>query len=103
VPQLYAFRARIRPGLEDGYDETHARLPDEVVEAHLRAGIHDWKIWRYGRELFHLVECDDVEAAFRSLDEDPANARWQETIGPYVESFDAVPLHYVFGQRDQTG
>jgi L-rhamnose mutarotase len=87
MPQLVALHSVLRPGLEAGYDAAHARIPDELVEAHRRAGIHDWQIWRTGRHLFHLVECDDFEAAIRMLDNDPANERWQAVIGDYVDHF----------------
>jgi hypothetical protein len=66
-------------------------FPDDLVEAHPRAGIHDWTIWRSGRELFHLVECDDLETAFRLLD------------GDHVEQIDATPLQLVWRMRDQIG
>jgi L-rhamnose mutarotase len=103
LTHVIALRSVLREGCEDGYDAAHARIPDDLVDAHRRAGIHDWTIWRSGRELFHLVECDDLDAAFRALDGDPANTRWQALIGDYVESFDPTPLTFVWRMRDQTG
>jgi L-rhamnose mutarotase len=100
---VVALRSLLRAGCETGYDAAHARIPDDLVEAHRRAGIRDWAIWRSGRELFHLVECDDLDAAFRELDGDPANERWQAFIGPFVERFDPTPLAPVWRMRDQTG
>jgi L-rhamnose mutarotase len=101
VTQAVALRSRLRPGCEDAYDTAHVRIPGDMIEAHRRAGIHDWTIWRSGRELFHLVECDDLETAFRLLDGDPANERWQAFIDDYVESFDPTPLPLVWRMRDQ--
>ena len=103
MTRIVALRSLLRPGKEAGYDAEHARIPDDLVEAHRRAGIHDWTIWRSGRELFHLVECDDLETAFRLLDGDPANERWQVVIGDYVEHFDPTPLQLVWRMRDQPG
>jgi L-rhamnose mutarotase len=100
---LIALRSLLRAGREEGYDDAHVRIPDELVEAHRRAGIHDWGIWRSGRDLFHLVECDNLEAAFEELARDPANERWQAFIGDYVERFDPTPLARVWRVRDQTG
>ena len=41
-------------------------------------------IWRSGRDLFHLVDCDDLPTAFARLERDPANERWQAFIAAYV-------------------
>lgn len=101
MTQIVALRSLLRRDQEAGYDAAHARIPDELIEAHRRAGIHDWSIWRSGRELFHLVECDDLDTALRLLDGDPANERWHAFIGDYVEHFDATPLALVWRMRDQ--
>ena len=101
MTEVIALRSWLREGREAGYDAAHTRIPDELVEAHRRAGIEDWTIWRSGRELFHLVQCDDLDAAFRALERDPANERWQALIGDYVERFDAAPLPLVWRMGDQ--
>jgi L-rhamnose mutarotase len=98
---VVVLRSLLRAGREEGYDDAHLRIPDDLVEAHRRAGIRDWTIWRSGRDLVHLVECDDLEAAFRELARDPANERWQLFIGDYVEHFDPTPLALVWRMRDQ--
>jgi len=36
----------LHPGSDADYDEAHERIPDELIEAHRRVGIHDWRIWR---------------------------------------------------------
>jgi len=100
-----ALHSILRPGREEDYDLAHRRIPDDLLEAHLRAGVRDWRIWRSGRHLFHLVECDDLEASFRQLEHDPANERWQAFIGNYVDHMEpaagdpALPL--VWRMRDQ--
>ncbi len=98
---IVALHSVLRLGREADYDAVHARIPDELVEAHRRAGIRDWQIWRSGRDLFHLVDCDDLEAALRALEHDPVNERWQTFIGEYVERFDGTPLPLVWRMRDQ--
>jgi L-rhamnose mutarotase len=82
---LVALHTVLREGREADYDVAHARIPDDLMEAHRRAGIRDWRIWRSGRHCFHLVECDDFAAAVERLDRDPANERWQAFIGDYVD------------------
>lgn len=100
-----ALHSVLKPGREQDYDVVHARIPDDLVAAHRRAGIRDWWIWRSGRNLFHLVECDDLEAAFRQLEHDPANERWQAFIGEYVDHLEAptgqpmLPLVWRMGDQ----
>jgi L-rhamnose mutarotase len=85
-----ALHSVVREGYEDGYDSTHETIPVDLVASFARVGIHDWTIWRSGRDLFHVVDCDDFEAAMTALDSDPANRRWQATIGPFVDHFETV-------------
>ena|SRR5437764_11474438 len=85
MPELVAIHTVLREGKEQAYEEVHARIPDELMDAHRRAGIHDWRIWRSGRNLFHLVECDDFAAAMRKIEQEPANQHWQLFIGDYVD------------------
>jgi L-rhamnose mutarotase len=101
VSGVVALRSLLREEGEDDYDAAHVRIPHDLVEAHRRAGIHEWTIWRSGRDLFHLVECDDLEAAFHELSRDPANDRWQAFIGGYVERFDPTPMRLVWRMGDQ--
>ncbi len=82
-----ALHSEIVDGAVDGYVSTHERIPDDLVRTFGRIGIRDWTIWRSGHRLFHLVECDDWDAALRELADDPADHAWQQTIGPYVELF----------------
>lgn len=100
-----ALHSRLKPGRETAYDVVHERIPEDLLEAHLRAGITDWSIWRSGCDLFHLVECDDFPAALEQLAGDPANERWQAFIGDYVDhlvtSEDGSTLPLVWRMRDQ--
>ena len=86
----YALHSLVREGHESGYDDTHATIPDDLVATFARVGITDWTIWRSGRDLFHLVESDDLPAALDALEGDPANTAWQATIGPYVDHFEVT-------------
>src|SRR5262245_31532760 len=106
MTELVALHSVLRRGREEGYDATHERIPEDLIEAHRRAGIQDWRIWRSGHDLFHLVECDDFGAAMRSLESEPANRRWQAVLGDYVDHFrvtpsGTLPLPLVWRMRDQ--
>jgi L-rhamnose mutarotase len=87
-----ALHSVLREGAEAGYEAAHATIPEDLVESFDRLGIHDWVIWRSGRNLFQLVDCDDFGAAMRSLQSDPANQRWTEFISAYVDHFE-LPGH----------
>jgi L-rhamnose mutarotase len=82
-----ALHSRLIPGTEDAYETEHAAVWPELITAMHRAGIADWTIWRSGRDLFHLVECDDFDAAIAQLSTDPVDRRWQQHMSRYVESF----------------
>ncbi|MBL1098650.1 L-rhamnose mutarotase [Streptomyces coffeae] len=85
-----ALHSVLKEGQEAGYEEVHATVPADLLEALRRAGIDNWRIWRSGRHLFHLVDCEDFAAAMTALDSDPVNHRWQEFIGRYVDHFETT-------------
>ncbi|TDE00758.1 L-rhamnose mutarotase [Jiangella asiatica] len=90
-----ALHSVLREGAEADYEREHETIPDDLAATFARIGIHAWTIWRSGRDLFHLVECDDYDAAVRALADDPANARWQAHIGRFVEG-DIEPVRQVW-------
>ena len=100
-----ALHTMLKPGHEADYEAAHERIPDALLDAHRRAGITDWSIWRSGRDLFHLVECDDFPAALRQLEREPANERWQAFIGVHLDQLaahgDGPMLPLVWRMRDQ--
>ncbi|EFL42907.1 conserved hypothetical protein, partial [Streptomyces griseoflavus Tu4000] len=54
-----ALHTRVR---EDGvarYEAAHREVPAGLTAAIRAAGVTSWTIWRSGRELFHLLECED--------------------------------------------
>lgn len=104
-----ALHSVLREGHESDYERDHAAIPDDLTASFERVGIHDWTIWRSGRDLFHLVDCDDFDAAMGALDADPANERWQRFIGPHIAQLvtdpdrpGAVGLAQVWSLKIQT-
>lgn len=90
-----ALHSVLREGCESAYMDAHATIPEDLMHAFERVGIHEWAIWRSGRDLFHLVDCDDFAAAMNALSIDRANERWQAFIGRFVDHFVAA------GQRPE--
>lgn len=105
-----ALHSMIAEGAIDDYRSHHARIPDALSDLFGAAGIHDWTIWRSGRDLFHLVECDDFAEAMRVVGVSPTNDAWQADIGRFVAGFHGpdgedgfVPIEKVWAlsaQRD---
>ncbi len=86
--QTVALHTRLKAGKEEDYDRVHATIPVELDAALREAGVHRWRIWRSGRELFHLVECDDFVAMRAHLREHPANIPWQARMAELLEVSD---------------
>ena len=53
--ETVALHTRLKAGREADYDRVHATIPSELDGALREAGVHSWRIWRSGRELFHLA------------------------------------------------
>ncbi|HEX8865066.1 MAG TPA: L-rhamnose mutarotase [Lentzea sp.] len=83
--ETVALHTRLREGREADYDRVHATIPAELDVALREAGVHSWRIWRSGRELFHLVEVDDYKAMRAHLSEHPANIPWQAQMAELLE------------------
>jgi L-rhamnose mutarotase len=75
-----ALHTRLSKGAEDAYDQLHARVPDDLAGALREAGVRDWRIWRDGLDVFHLVDVEDYRAMRAVLREHPANLAWQAGV-----------------------
>lgn len=80
-----ALHSILLPGQEAAYEQAHAVIPQEMMDALQAAGISDWSIWRSGQDLFHVVDCADFDAAMAKLADDPVNDRWQERMAAFVD------------------
>ena len=52
----------LKSGREPDYDRLHQEIPEAVASALREHGVHEWRIWRDGRDVFHLVEVEDYAA-----------------------------------------
>jgi len=77
-----ALHTRLHEGCEQAYDRLHATVPADLAAALVEAGVRDWRIWRTGRDVFHLVEVDDYPRMREMLREHPANIAWQQQVTP---------------------
>ena len=84
-----ALHTVLKSGREADYDQVHSRVPDELVAALREHGVRDWRIWRDGVDVFHLVEVDDYHAMRAGLRDHPANIDWQGRVGPLFDRPDS--------------
>lgn len=80
MAETIALHTRLRPGAAADYAHAHANIPPELVAALRSAGVSNWRIWRSGEDLFHLVEVEDYQAMRHALADDPVNVAWQERM-----------------------
>lgn len=103
--ETIALNTRLKPGREADYDRIHASLAPQLHAALKAAGVQDWRIWRSGRELFHLVQVGDYRAMRLELAEHPANIAWQAHMAELLEVGDdysghdtGIPMVWSFAQ-----
>lgn len=97
--QRIALRTRLRPGREQDYESVHAVIPPELDAALREGGVHSWRIWRDGLDLFHVVEVEDYARLQAHLRDHPADKEWQARINPFLDGdFDPADtgLHLVW-------
>ncbi|NIJ13364.1 L-rhamnose mutarotase [Saccharomonospora amisosensis] len=87
MPQI-VLHTVLKPGRELDYEALHATIPSDVAAALAEHGVRDWRIWRDGRHLFHLIDVADYRAMRAALRDHPGNVRWQATVGPLHEKAD---------------
>jgi L-rhamnose mutarotase len=80
-----ALHTVLKPGRDEEYVALHRTIPEDVALALRQHGVTDWRIWRDGQHVFHLVEVDDYQAMRAGLRDHPANVAWQAAVGPLFE------------------
>lgn len=80
-----ALHTRLKPGAEAEYERVHAVIPSDLDTALREAGVHTWRIWRDGLDLFHVVEVEDYQAMRRALADHPANVPWQARMAALLD------------------
>lgn len=83
--QTIALHTCLNAGREADYEREHAAIPSDLDSALREAGVRSWRIWRSGRDLFHLVEVKDYQAMRAFLKDHPANTPWQARMAGLLE------------------
>jgi L-rhamnose mutarotase len=84
-----ALHTVLKAGREPDYDAVHAVIPPTLAAKLRAAGVRDWRIWRDGRHVFHLVSVGDYSAMREALRDDPDNLAWQATVAPFFDQADS--------------
>ena len=85
IVQRIALHTRLAAGKEEVYDEVHAVIPAALDAALREAGVFSWRIWRDGRDLFHMVEVEDYQRMRHRLRDHPVNVEWQARMAELLE------------------
>jgi len=80
-----AFRLRIKPGKEEEYDIAHRNVWPALLAKLKEVGISNYSIFRRDQDLFLVMQVDDFDAAWRALDQDPTNLKWQQEMSKLFE------------------
>ena len=95
----YAWIWYIKEECVDEYVRMYRNPWPEIMEAHRKAGIRNYSIFRNGLQFFYVFECDDVQRAMQYMDNDEDCKRWNEITSRMVEgSFDLgseEPVEYL--------
>jgi L-rhamnose mutarotase len=83
-------RARLKPGAEADYEKWHRAIWPELRSLIRQAGLHNYTIYRDGRDLFAYLETDNWAAASEFLAGQPLARRWQELMAPLMDAADPV-------------
>lgn len=99
----FAWTWNVKPECLDEYVAMHKKTWPEVLDEHSNAGIRNYSIFQNGSQFFYCFECDDVDFAFRYLNNSEACKKWNAITSEMVEgSFDfnkkepIEPLEEVF-------
>ncbi|MFD5452093.1 L-rhamnose mutarotase [Streptomyces sp. NPDC127100] len=80
-----ALHTRVRVDRVARYEAAHLEVPAELTAAVRAAGVTSWTIWRSGRELFHLLECEDYARLLAELEHLPVNVAWQARMADLLD------------------
>lgn len=80
-----ALHTMLKPGAEAAYEQAHREVPPDLEAAIRDAGVREWTIWRSGRDLFHMLECEDYARMLAELESLPVNVAWQARMAELLE------------------
>ena len=80
-----AFRLRIKEGKEREYDQAHRQVWPELLAKLKEVGISNYSIFRRDQDLILVMDVENFDEAWKVLDEEPINRKWQEKMSAIFE------------------
>jgi L-rhamnose mutarotase len=80
-----AFRLRIKTGKEAEYDSAHKNVWPALLSKLKEVGISDYSIFRREQDLFLVMRVEDFDDAWRRLEQDATNLKWQQEMSLLFE------------------
>ena len=78
-----AFLLRLKEGTGAAYDKAHGAVWPEMLALLKSAGVAEYSIFRRDELLFLYMHVEDFEGAWKKIESDPVNTRWQQAMGEY--------------------
>ncbi|MCR8629841.1 L-rhamnose mutarotase [Paenibacillus radicis (ex Xue et al. 2023)] len=97
-----SFVLKIDPNDAEAYQKRHEKVDPELEEQFRAVGIHSYHIFLHEGTLFVYMAVDNFEEAMKSLQDHPANVRWQAYMSDMLEVWEsgstvkAIPAMYHF-------
>lgn len=91
----YAWTWNVKPEYVEEYVRMHKNPWPEIMEAHRKAGFHNYSIFRNGCQFFYVFETEDEPKARQGCAEDESCIKWNEIAMRMIES--------EFGARVESG
>ena len=77
--ERFAWKGRIKPGMQEEYKRRHDEIWPEMLELLKAAGIRNYTIWSDGRDVFGYYECENgIAFAEKTQAESPVVDRWND-------------------------
>ncbi len=84
--ERFAWKGRIKPGMQAEYKRRHDEIWPEMVELLKRAGIRNYTIWSDGEVLFGYYECEHgIEFAEKTQAGSPIVDKWNVYMDDVLE------------------
>jgi L-rhamnose mutarotase len=92
----YAFILKLRPSVEEAYDEADRSVSPELIALLKRVGVSEYSIFRRDRLLFLTLRARNFELAWREMENDSAYLGWQKIMRQFFESADSFARENAF-------
>jgi L-rhamnose mutarotase len=78
-----AFLLHLKKGAGTAYDRAHAAVWPEMLALLKSAGMCEYSIFRRDEVVFLYMHVEDFEAAWKKIEDNPINLRWQSAMGEF--------------------